>query len=258
MDRPLESLARHFHLPETAHIDVMLPFTWLRKAVADIRYAPAQSLAFGVLFALLGWVILAFAADKPYLFVTAMSAFMLLAPILAAGLYEISRCHEAGSAPPSFGNVLTGLRRNSQSLSYCGIMLALVAIAWERISAILFALLYGGDAPDFNHLIQDLLFSGDYLRFVVTWTLVGALLAALVFALTAVSIPMMVDRDVDVATATMTSFKAVANNLLPMAVWAAIIVVLMAVSFATYLVGLIVLLPLLGHATWHAYRALVH
>lgn len=259
MDRPFDSLDRHFHLPEVSRgVPLDRPLRWLRSAWEDVRYSPTASLSYGLFFALAGWLILAFAADRPYLFSAAISGFLLLAPLLMSGLYEISRRRSQGQRATRFADSLQGYRRNGQSLSLTGVLLAVVAIGWERISAILFALLYGGTAPDLGQFARDVFLSGEYLRLTLTWALLGGILAAVVFGISAVAVPMMVDRDVDPITAMMTSLRAVAANLLPMAFWAGLIVALTAVGFATLLVGLIVILPLLGHATWHAYKDLVH
>jgi uncharacterized membrane protein len=259
MDRPFDSLDRHFQLPEVSRgLPLDRPLRWLRSAWDDLRYSPSESLTYGLVFTLAGWLILAFAAGKPYLFSAAISSFLLLAPLLLSGLYEISRRRDQGQDETTLADSLQGYRRNGQSLFLMGVLLAVVAIGWERISAILFALLYGGAAPDLGQFARDIFLSGEYLHLALTWTLLGGILAAVVFGITAVSVPMLVDRDVDAITAMMTSLRAVAANLLPMLLWAGLIVALTAVGFATLLVGLIVILPLLGHATWHAYKDLVH
>jgi uncharacterized membrane protein len=139
-----------------------------------------------------------------------------------------------------------------------GVVLAIVAIGWERLSAILFALLYGGSAPDLGRFVADVFLAGDYPRLLTGYIVIGGILAALVFALAAVSLPMMVDRGTDVATAMMASVKAVVTNPVPLALWAATIVVLVAIGFATALIGMVFVMPLLGHASWHAYKELVH
>jgi len=257
MEGRIDSSSHQLQLPEVARVPVARPLHWLRLAWQDLRYSPVESIAYGVFFAAVGWLILTFAADKPYLFTFAISGFFLLAPLLVSGLYEISRRRGQGLPQTLIADSLAGYLRNGQSLFHMGVLLAVIAIGWERISAILFALLYGGATPDLSQFVQDIFLSGDYLRFVIAWTLLGGALAAVVFAITAVSIPMMVDREVDLVTAMMTSFRAVAANLLAMIFWAAILFALTAIGFATWLFGLIVILPLLGHATWHCYKDLV-
>jgi uncharacterized membrane protein len=250
-------LDRHFNLPEIAHIGTERPFVWLQAGWRDLRANPIASLAYGLLFAIAGDFILLFAWQRPQLFTAAISGFFLIAPLLAAGLYEISRRQAAGRAS-TFIDSLAGWRRNGQSLALFGLLVALVGIAWERLSAILFALLAENLAPDLSAFAASILGSEDYRALLIVWFIAGGSLALLVFAISAVSVPMLVDRDGDFLTAVMTSLRAVSTNLEAMVLWAALIVGLTLIGFATLLFGLIILMPLIGHAsTWHAYRDLV-
>ncbi|MCB1917473.1 MAG: DUF2189 domain-containing protein [Rhodocyclaceae bacterium] len=253
MDKPFNSLDRHFDLPRIALVEHSRPLKWLKAGWQDMVRSPVASLAYGAIFAVLGYLIMGYAIGKPYLGTAAVSGFMLIGPIAAAGLYEISRRHEAGERVGFFAS-LAGLRGHRDSLFTFGIMLAFLLIVWERLSAMLFALFYRGDIADVANFYNHILYSGDYVHFMVAYLVIGGSLAALVFSLTAIAIPMAMDRDTDTITAMMTSLRAIGTNLGAMALWAAIIVALMAVSFATMMIGMVVLLPLLGHATWHAYR----
>lgn len=257
MDNSLKGLHRHFDLPQVATVDAARPLQWLKFGLRDMIEAPAASLAYGALFAVMGYLILSFTADRPYLFTAAVSGFFLVAPILAAGLYEISRVLHRGGRRPSFAESLEGWRRNGESITYMGLLLALVGIAWERASAILFALFRQGEVANVESLARTMLGSTEQLPFLLAYLLVGGALALLVFALCAVSVPMMAGRDVDVVTAMMTSLKVVAHNVPAMALWAVLIVALMVVGFATAMIGMVVLLPIVGHATWHAYNETV-
>src|SRR5574337_329934 len=149
------------------------------------------------------------------------------------------------------------LPASSTSLFYFGLLLAISLISWERISSILFALFYRGDVPDMAHFYRDVFFSGIYVHFVVGYLFIGGILAVAVYCLSAVSVPMLMDRDSDVVTAMMTSARAVGHNVGAMLLWAVLLVGLMAVGFATMMIGMIILLPLVGHATWHAYKDIV-
>lgn len=256
MDKPLSSLDQHFHLPHIREVDPSRPFQWLRMGWSDMRDNLGASLAYGLVFAAIGYAILSYAAVMPYLFTAAISGFFLVGPLAAAGLYEISRRHEQGQ-PSTFRASLRGLSRHGDSLMYFGAFLAISLISWERISAILFALFYEGAVPDLSNFFRDVFLSGNYLHFVVAYVVIGGVLAGVVFSLSVVAVPMLMDRDIDTISAAMTSAKAVGLNLGAMAVWAGLIVVLVAVGFATMMIGMVILLPLLGHATWHAYRDLV-
>lgn len=256
MDKPLNTLDRHFHLPHIRQVDANRPLVWLRMGWDDMRANLAASLVYGLLFAAMGYLILSYAANLPYLFTASISGFFLIGPLAAAGLYEISRCHERGQAL-SFGDSLCGLRKHGDHLLYFGTFLAFILLGWERLSAILFALFYHGASPDLSNFFQDVFLSGNYTHFVVSYLVVGGAIAAVVFALSVVSVPLLMDREADMVTAMMTSARAVGFNLGAMTVWATLIVALIGVGFATMMLGMIVLLPLLGHATWHAYRDLV-
>jgi uncharacterized membrane protein len=256
MAKSMHPLDVHFSLPHLRTVETERPLLWLKKGWQDMRENLRASLSYGLIFAVAGFLLLTYAADLPYLFTAAVSGFFLIAPLAAAGLYEISRRHEKGIAT-SFAQSLAGLRSHSDSLLYFGVLLAFSLIGWERLSAILFALFYHGDVPDMGHFYRDVLFSGEYLHFMVAYLFIGGILATAVYCLSAVSVPMLMERKTDVATAMMTSVRAVGHNLGAMLLWAILLVALMAVGFATMMIGMIFLLPLVGHASWHAYRDLV-
>lgn len=243
-----------FNLPAVRTIAADQPLTWLKAGWADLKANPLPSLAYGLLFALGGDLLILAALDQAHLLTVAISGFFLLAPLLAAGLYELSRSRAAGKRL-MFIDSLRCFRRNGQQLALFGLLLALMTIIWERFSAIAFALA-GGDVTG-SALIGQIVFGGEHLAFIAAWFVLGGILALAVFALGVVSVPMLLDRDVDVATAMLTSLRAVAHNPVPLLLWAMLIVTLTLIGFATLLFGLVVLMPILGHASWHAYRDLV-
>ncbi len=243
-----------FDLPTVRTVAASRPLAWLRAGWDDLRANPLPSLAYGLLFALGGDLIILSVLDHPHLLTVSVSGFFLLAPLLAAGLYELSRARRHGERL-MFLDSLRCFRRNGQSLALFGLLLALMTLIWERFSAIAFALI-GGDAAG-SALLNRIVFDGQHLNFTIAWFAIGAVLALVVFALAVVAVPMMLDRDVDVVTAMLASLRAVAHNPGPLLLWAAIIVALTLLGFATLLFGLVPLMPLLGHASWHAYRDLV-
>jgi len=136
-------------------------------------------------------------------------------------------------------------------------VLTLALILWERVAAIIFALFYGGEVRDMNTLAADVLFSGRYIPLLVAYFGAGGLFALTVFVFGVITAPMLLDRDVDVVTAALTSLRCCLANPRAMLVWAALIALLTAVGFATLMLRLVVVFPLLGHASWHAYRDMV-
>jgi len=129
-------------------------------------------------------------------------------------------------------------------------------VIWARASLIVFALFYTGAVPTVADFLEQI-FSLDNVEFLLAYGCFGGLFALLTFALSAVSVPMMIDRPVDGIIAVLTSVKAFGNNVPAMLVWGASIVVLVGLGFALAFAGLVVTVPVIGHATWHAYRALV-
>jgi uncharacterized membrane protein len=253
--------------PRIQRIGMDRPWTWLARGWRDLWRAPAVSLAYGVIFSLAGLVIAAaiWLIDVFYLVLPLTAGFMLLGPILAVGLYEISRRLDRGEPvrrldrgePVSLGAALTAWRRNMAQIALMGLLLMLFLLAWIRIATLLFALFFADNPPDPNNFIAEVFFSLDSIPFLVTGTILGAILAGLAFALSAVSIPMLLDRDTNVVAAAATSFTAVRHNLPAMLFWGFLIVLFVGVGLVSFYVGLVVTLPLIGHATWHAYRDLV-
>jgi uncharacterized membrane protein len=243
-------------LPDIRRIGIDRPFAWLKAGWQDLKANPLPSLAYGLLFALGGDLIILTLLEHPHLISVAISGFFLVAPLLAAGLYELSRSHARGERL-MFIDSLRCFRRNGQSLAFFGLILALAMLFWERVSAVTFALV-AIDTPDMaSAYLSDILLSGEHLAFTLTWMATGGMLALLVFALSVVAVPMMLDRDTDVATAMMTSLRTFGHNAGSLLMWAGLIVGLTLLGFATLLFGLVVIMPILGHASWHAYRELV-
>lgn len=256
MDKPFDPLQPPLAAPHIRAIGPERPLQWLQRGWEDLRANLGASLPYGVILAAIGYLILARAADRPYLFMAAISGFMLIGPLAAAGIYEISRRHERGERI-SFTDSLRAIARNADSIAFFGAFLALVLLAWERLSAILFALFHRGEVNNTMNFIQGMFSSGDELYFLFAYLLVGAVLALVVFALSVVSIPMLMDRETDAVTAALTSLRALQRNFDALMLWAVMIVALMLIGFASMMIGMVILLPLLGHASWHAYKDLV-
>jgi uncharacterized membrane protein len=242
-------------MPQVRKVEATRPLVWLRRGAADLLRAPAIGLGTGALVAALGWLLVATTWKALYLAPALLGGFLLAAPFIAIGLYAVSRQLEQGQSPDAKGAWLSW-RGNGESVALFGLLLALACIAWERTAAIVFAFFYTGEALTLSNLLWDLL-AGRLTALAVTFTVAGGLLAALVFALGVVSAPLLIERPVDVVTATLTSLRCCAANPAAMLVWAALIAGLTMLGFATLMLGLVVVFPLLAFASWHACRDLV-
>lgn len=248
---------REIDLPAVDRItDYTRPLQWLRQGWRDMQRTPLLSLSYGAVFAALGYALVHFAWNRVQLAMTLTSGFLLLAPFLAVVFYDLSRQAEHHHKPRP-AHILKPLRDNGVSIGLYALLLAFIFTVWERLSAILMGLYVASVPVNVEAFTRMLLPGGGQLGFLLPYVVVGALLAAAVFALSVVSLPMMLHRKVDLATALMTSLWVVRTNPLLMLEWAAIIVALTAIGIVTSFIAMAVVFPLLGHATWHVYRDLV-
>jgi len=228
---------------------------WLAHGLQDLRRAPAASLAYGVVFALMGGLI-ALVFRNAYELTSALTAgFLLVGPFLATGLYDISRRLERDGAA-RFADTTTAWRANLGAFSLFSLVLTVIMLVWARASLVTFALFFSSGMPTLKSFVAQVV-SVEHVDFLLTYFAVGALFAGIVFAVSVVSVPMMLDRGTDTIVAALTSVRALFTNPLPLAIWALLIVAIIGIGFATFFVGLVVAVPLIGHATWHAYRNLV-
>jgi uncharacterized membrane protein len=234
------------------------PWIWLGAGWRDFASAPMVSLSYGFLFSAAGYVVIygLYATDMLYLILPMAAGFALVGPLAALGLYDVSRRLESGQ-PVTLGAALRSFMTHSGAVSAMGLILMLFLLAWIRVALLIFALFFGGRPAPTVNFFETVFFAPESLPFVVTGTLVGAVLAVAVFTISAISLPMLLDRDVGVPVAIATSFRAVNRNPRAMALWAALIAGFIAFGLATLFVGLAFCLPLIGHASWHAYRDLV-
>ncbi|MCC9626119.1 DUF2189 domain-containing protein [Thalassospira sp. MA62] len=231
---------------------------WLEAGWRDFKRAPAIGLAYGAFCVIVGYLIVlsVFQTGQLYLTLPLAAGFMLLAPILAVGLYETSRRLEMGENV-TLWHSLNGFRRNPGQIGALGVVMMLFFLVWTRIAMLLFALFYNGTMPSLDVLVWQTFFTRDAMTFVLTGSIIGGTLALIVFAVSVVSIPLLVDRDVDVVTAVMISVAAFRKNWKVLTGWAAVIAILAASGIVVFLFGLAVMMPLLGFASWHAYRGLI-
>jgi uncharacterized membrane protein len=231
------------------------PIAWLQLAYRDLLAAPGPSVLHGMLIALGGLVVLTLTLRMWPLMPGALSGFLLIGPIVCTGLYELSRRRTLGERP-RLAHVIAAWRRGTRPLVALGLLLFAAATAWVVVSALLFALFLRTPIDSPLDLLRYAVAGQGSLLFWL-WLFAGALGAALVFAVTVVSAPLLLDRRIGLRSAVLASVRAVGDNPLPMALWAAIIMLATLLSMATLMMGFIFSVPLIGHATWHAYRELL-
>jgi uncharacterized membrane protein len=231
----------------------------LGRGLRDFQAMPLYGLAFGAIYVAGGIVILLSltAFGMVYLAYPLAAGFALIGPFVAIGLYEVSRRREAGE-PVSFAGIWAKVRSRSE-LGWMAFVTLFIFLIWMYQVRLLIALLLGLNASfaTLPQFITVVLTTNEGLLFLAIGNAVGAALSLILFSLTVVSFPLLLDRDVDFVTAMVTSVRAVVMSPLPMIGWAAVIVVLLIVSALPYFLGLLVTLPVLGHATWHLYRRIV-
>lgn len=235
------------------------PWLWLGAGWRDLVAAPLPSLAFGAATVVAGWLAIALLVwlDLPYLVLPLSAGFFFVGPFLAVGLYEISRRLEGGLPVDSEG-VLLAWRRNPDQIALMGLLLLLLHLAWMRAAQLLFALFQWQTVPSWDRFLDLAWYSTRSLPFLAIGIIVGAALAGVAFAIGAFSMPYLLDRrGANLFEAIATSVAAVRLNLRPMLLWAGLIVLLVALAMIPGLLGLVVVLPVVAHATWHAYRDIV-
>jgi uncharacterized membrane protein len=234
------------------------PWEWLAKGWKDLSSAPPFSLLYGSVFALVSYALtLGLMSRELFFIVPPLAAgFFLLAPMLGIGLYQISDTLERGE-PVRFCNAVTAWKRNDIHLSAMAVILVLIMLAWMLTALIVFALFYDRPLPTWENFIPAVFLSGDSPLFLLAGILAGGLIAAFTFTISAITVPLLMDRQIDVMSAIQTSVQAVRTNWQAMTLWACLIVMFVGIGICTLYLGLIVTMPLVGHATWHAYRDLV-
>lgn len=244
--------------PQVNRIPFDAPWEWLSEGWTDMWREPGISLTYGAVFTVVSLVIFIgfYLLGGASLVLPMAGGFLLIGPLMAVGLYETSRRLQEGE-PVTFADIVTTGMQSPGQLAFMGALLMIVYFAWLEIALLLFMLFLGPQSLQLESIMPTLLFTWEGLGLLIVGTAVGAVLAMVVFSVTAVSIPLLMRRKIDVVTASLTSVQAVAKNPAPMALWAVLIAGMMGISFATLAFGLVIFFPLVGHATWHAYRALI-
>lgn len=231
---------------------------WLQAGWRDLLVLPAASLGYGLIVVLISLAIVGglFAFEADYILFPALAGFMVMGPVLAVGLYEKSRRIEAGE-PVGLLRMILVKPQSGRQVVFTGVLLALLMLLWMRTAILIYALFFGMvEFPGLDHIARMLFTTPIGWAMLLVGGGFGGLFAAFAFAISAVSLPMLMHERVDAFTAMGTSMALVWNNLPVMLTWGTIVLVLFAASVASGFTGLIVAFPVLGHGTWHAYRAL--
>ena len=230
------------------------PWKWLRLGWRDFMRAPGIGVFYGACFAAMGWMLLWLFQHAPAYTLALSAGFLLMGPFLCLGLYDVSRRLERGDKPGLVAS-LTAWRDRTGTMAIFGAVLLILEMLWARASLIVFALSFDG-MPDFKGSLLALLDPGN-IGFIVGYLVVAALFGGLIFAISVVAMPMILDRQTDAITAGLTSLRLCLAEPDVMLLWALLIALITALAMLPWFLGLLLAAPVIGHASWHAYRGAV-
>ncbi len=230
------------------------PLRWLALGWRDFIRCPGIGLFYGACFTAMGWALMKLYAAAPAYVMALSAGFLLMGPFLCLGLYRASQRLEQGRLP-DFGDSLLAWDTRTGTLAIFGFVLLVLEMLWGRATLVLFALSFNG-MPDLQGSLLALT-EPENLGFTLGWLGLGALFAGLIFAISVVSMPMILDRQTDAITAGLTSVRLVVTQTRVMLFWGALITLLVVLALLPWFAGLLIVGPVVGHASWHAYRAAV-
>lgn len=239
---------------ELAPLSFADPWRWLAAGWRDFRRAPGIGLFYGGCFALMGWLLLKVFEYSPAWTLALSAGFLLVGPFLCLGLYDVSHKLERGEKP-DFGQSLTAWDTRMGTMAIFGTVLLVLEMVWARASLVVFALSFDG-MPDFKGSLVKLV-DPENVEFIIAYTGVGSIFAGMIYAVSVVSMPMILDRQTDAISAGLTSIRLCLAQPGVMLLWGVLITLLVVVAMLPGFLGLLVVGPVLGHASWHAYRAAV-
>lgn len=229
----------------------------LRAGLDDFRRAPLYGIAFSGFYVAVGFALLMLGAGT-FVWTLALSlGFPLVAPFAAVGLYEVSRRIEAGEPLVRSEILSVVIREKDRQLPWMGAIILIIFLFWSFFAHMLFAMFMGLSTLTNISSSHEALLTPNGLTMLALQLVVGGAVAFVTFALTVVSLPLLLEKELDFVTAMITSFRCVQRNLFVMMIWAAVIAALLFVGMLPAFLGLLVVLPVLGHATWHLYRRLI-
>ena len=230
------------------------PLGWLQAGMRDFLRQPLIGSFYGALFMGMGWLLMLAYRHAPAYLLAISASFLLMGPFLCMGLYQVSMRLERGEKP-DLGDSLTAWDSHMGQMAIFGGVLLILEMLWARASLVVFAVSFDG-MPDLGGSIAKFL-DPENLGFVFAYLSVGAIFAGLIFAISVISIPMMLDRQVDAITAALTSLRLTLTQTGVMLFWGLLLTLLVIIALLPGFAGLLVIGPVLGHASWHAYRAAV-
>jgi uncharacterized membrane protein len=230
------------------------PLRWLMLGWRDYLRHPGIGTFYGLCFVAMGWALMTVFEHAPAWTLALSGGFLLVGPFMCMGMYQVSQRLERGEGP-DLGDSLTAWDEHIGQMAIFGFVLLVLEMVWARSTLVIFALSFDG-MPDFKGSLMAL-FNPENIEFIVAWLAVGSAFAAMIFSVSVVSIPMMLDEQVDAITAGLTSLRLVLTQTGVMLFWGALITGLVALAMLPWFAGLLVVGPVLGHASWHAYRAAV-
>jgi uncharacterized membrane protein len=250
----LEPREEETPFPQIAQVPTGAALDWLKRGLTDMRRTALASSFYGAMFALAGWVLHFAFAHAPQYTPTLAMGFLLVGPLMAIGLYDLSRQIESGNTPRLLPS-LVAWRSNTGGIGIFVLILTVLFLVWARASMVSFALFDTRGMPSWTGFLHQLT-TFQHPEFLFAFFGIGLIFATIAFVFSAIAIPHLLEARADAVSAAAVSIVAVSRNPAAMVIWAASIVVLVGVGLVTAYVGLIFTGPLVGHATWHAYRQL--
>lgn len=237
------------HLSPTAGVD------WLRRGWHDLLCTGMRGCFYGAVFAIMGYAIALIYGNFWQATMGLTAGFFLMGPFICCGIYELSRQRDRAE-PLSLAKSLNSFMRNWKSIAFFAAMLTFFMIVWARVSVVIFALFAQHDYPTLQAMMGQIV-SFENLEFLLVWAGVGFVIASLVFSISVVSMPLLLDRDTDTLVAVFASARALWANPLTCLIWGILIVAIIGGSLLLFTPLLVVTAPWVGHATWHAYKDMV-
>lgn len=247
-------------LPDLRPVTFEMLACAIRRGAHDMKRAPLWGLFFAFTYVLIGWILawITWATGQSYWLIFAAVSFPLIGPFAAVGLYDVSRRLEQGRPLTASEILPVILRQSKRQLPSISAIIIFLFLFWFFIGHMIFALFMGLSVMTNISSSFEVFLTPNGLTMLTVGTVVGALFALLLYMITVIALPLLLDREVDFVTAMITSFQTVTANPVPMIAWAVLIVVLTFLAMLPAFIGLFIVLPLLGHATWHLYDQIAY